>query len=162
MDIKSLMIGDLVYVNPWDDKKPTYPSRVTGINYNSWRGEEFADWVDCEVWDEISLDSISPIPLTNEILEKNGFEKIKIAYTFDKYRYHCTLTNEKVFIDCIPYNNENLIVPNWFGVQIVNNELDAQTNLNSSCTIPCAYVHELQHAFHMIKRDKTADNIKLI
>ena len=91
---------------------------------------------------------VEPIPLTQEILEKNGFEKIHLAYTVDKYHYLYAVS-QRVFIKCLPFQNENLKVSNWFGVQIVNNELDAQTNLNSSCDVTCAYVHELQHALRL-------------
>jgi hypothetical protein len=72
MEIKTLMIGDLVYIRPWG-ADPT-PNKITAISYNSWQGNDYADWVDCVEWDELSPNEIEPIPLTPEILKKNGFE----------------------------------------------------------------------------------------
>ena len=133
MDIKSLMIGDWMYVNPWDDKKPTYPSRVTGINYNSWSGEDFCDWVDCEVWDEISLDKIRPIPLTNEILEKNGFS----CKGHDHYHFECG--------DCYVL----AAYPRLGG----STEIFFQSHKMKYRGV-IRFVHELQHALRQCEIDK--------
>lgn len=71
MEIKTLMIGDLVYIRPWGADQT--PDKITAISYNSWQGNDYADWVDFVEWDELSPNEIEPIPLTSEILEKNGF-----------------------------------------------------------------------------------------
>lgn len=149
MNANELLYGIYVYFNCFDGSKITV--KVTGFKDGVVYGvsEHGSHWC--------NIRKVEPIPLTAEILEQNGFEKIKIAYTFNKYRYLCSLKKNRVFIDCIPYSNENLIVPNWFGVQVVENELDAQAHLNSSCTIPCAYVHELQKALSICKIKKTIE-----
>ena len=66
------MVGDWVIPHIYDSKLE--PSKIVGIHYNSYKGKDHVNWVDCEVWDELSMDDIEPIPLTPEILEKNGFE----------------------------------------------------------------------------------------
>lgn len=72
LNCKSLMIGDWVMVYPWDET-PWKPQKITDINFHSWEGTDFCDSVGVEGWDELSLDQIKPIPITPEILEKNGF-----------------------------------------------------------------------------------------
>ena len=74
MKANELQIGDWVIPHVFDSTLE--PSKIVGIHYNSYKGKDYADWVDCEVWDELSLNDIEPIPLTTEILEKNGFEDI--------------------------------------------------------------------------------------
>lgn len=71
MKVNQLMIGDWVMPRIWG--ADSEPNKIVGIQYNSYRGKDYVDWVDCEVWDELNMDDIKPIPLTPEILEKNGF-----------------------------------------------------------------------------------------
>ena len=89
MKANEIMIGDLVYFNYWDGK---YTQHIHGINYNSWRGEEYADWVDTEIDDEASIVCIEPIPLTAEILEKN--------IPFERY-WDATKSNPKGNYRCL-------------------------------------------------------------
>ena len=137
-NVKVLMIGDWVLVKPFPDSKPV-KSKVTAINYNSYRGKGYTDWVDTEFWDELSLNEIEPIPLTPEILEKNGFEDI------GDNTYQLT---ER---------------PYWFWVDFYNHEYgcefdtstyeyeDSEHRLNLK-GIP--YVHELQHALRLCRIEK--------
>jgi hypothetical protein len=74
LSCKDFMVGDWVIPHVYDSKLE--PSKIVGIHYNSCKGKDYVDWVDCEAWDELSLSDIEPIPLTAEILEKNGFENI--------------------------------------------------------------------------------------
>lgn len=71
MEVNKLMIGDWVIPCIWD--ADSTPSKIVGIYYNSYRGKDYVDWVDCEVWEELDMNDIKPIPLSEEILEKNGF-----------------------------------------------------------------------------------------
>ncbi len=73
MKATELMIGDWVLISVWDCKP--FPSKVTSINYNSYQGKDFVDWIDTEDEEDIGMYAVQPIPLTPEILEKNGFEK---------------------------------------------------------------------------------------
>lgn len=73
MKATELMVGDWVQISVWDCKP--FPSKVTSINYNSYQGKDFVDWIDTEDEEDIGMYEVQPIPLTPEILEKNGFEK---------------------------------------------------------------------------------------
>lgn len=98
MKANELMIGDWVYLNYWDGK---YPQQIHGINYNSWRGEGYADWVDTDIDDEASIKNVEPIPLTAEILEKNGFkdEDADLLYTFyDGWNFE--IHNKTMLVSC--------------------------------------------------------------
>lgn len=73
MKATELMVGDWVLISVWDCKP--FPSKVTSINYNSYQGKNFVDWIDTEDEEDIEMNDVQPIPITPEILEKNGFEK---------------------------------------------------------------------------------------
>lgn len=65
MEAKLLMIGDWVLV----DSKPTKVDNVDIDSINT-------TYVCGEVEDYIKEEKVSPIPLTPEILEKNGLDKV--------------------------------------------------------------------------------------
>ena len=70
IDIRDLRVGNWVMVYPWDET-PWEPEKITDINFHSWEGTDFCDSVGVEGGDELSLDRIKPIPLTEETLKKN-------------------------------------------------------------------------------------------
>lgn len=74
IDIRDLRVDDWVMVYPWDET-PWGPKKITGISFHSWKGTYFCSSVGVEECGEFPLDQIKPIPLTKEILEKNGFEE---------------------------------------------------------------------------------------
>lgn len=78
-------------------------------------------------------DKISPIPLTPDILEKNGFQK-EYARPWMLYR----LDNMGLY----------------------KQEFGYATSFGMSMR-PLRYVHELQHALRMCGLDKLADNFKI-
>lgn len=89
MDIKSLMIGDWVMMKPFPNSEP-FPNQIVGIEYNSWEGADYCDWVNCKEWGELSLNEIEPIPLTKEILEKNGFIRYGTSYILKESMFELT------------------------------------------------------------------------
>lgn len=113
MKVTELMIGDWAMVKD-------YPTIATPTQI---RNEHFVR----------SLVSFEPIPITTEILEKNGFE-IK--------RFVSRIWNEYL----IEYDYENVLF-------IHNNE--------SQLHIKCSYVHELQHALRLCRLHELADNFKI-
>ncbi len=123
MRIKDIMVGDWVIPHIFDSTLE--PSKIVGIHYNSYKGKDYVDWVDCEVWDELSMNDIEPVPLTAEILEKNGFEKWDDGW-------------------CI-YDQENTgIEVAWAGTILkIGGECG---NLELSAVM---YVHDLQHALRL-------------
>ena len=122
MKASELMIGDWVMVCPWDET-PWKPKKITDINFHSWEGVDFCDDVGVEGWDELSLDQIKPIPLTKEILEKNGFVKDD---TWDEWVH---------FTNGIIIDFTLLVDEDGFRLDIPNARIN--------------YVHELQHALKL-------------
>lgn len=123
-----LMVDDWVYISPWDCEP--YVNKICGISYYSWQGKDYCDWVDCEDWDELSLDRITPIPLTDEILKKNGFEYY--------HKNFASLNQDDLFkLEMIEWPDENGIGGIWkIGI------------------IEIRYVHELQHALKLCNINK--------
>ena len=77
MKANELNTGDWVLIK----RTPSYecPYKICSINNYSILGEDYEDWIEVEADEEIKLEDIEPIPLTAEILEKNGFECIEVG-----------------------------------------------------------------------------------
>lgn len=153
MAIQDIMIGDWVMVYPWDET-PWKPKKITDINFHSWEGADFCDSVGVEGWDELSLNQIKPIPLTAEILEKNGFAKvvenehwctyqflIPTSYKETPYSIQFTFCNE-------PTSSVNTIFNCWGPT---SSEGRGVNDINM-CNLE--YVHELQHILKLCKISK--------
>lgn len=115
MKANELMIGDWVIVN-------TYPEKVKLI------GETLI-----KVWNRdnsIDVDDVSPIPLTAEILEKNGFIRFGTGYILERERFG--LVN--------PSSPNNYLDNYWLRISIK--------------AVHIEYVHELQHALRLCGIEK--------
>ena len=154
-------IGD--WVIPYIFDTALKPSKIVGISYNSYRGEDYVDWVDCEVWDELSLNDIKPIPLTEKILERNGFKKYEGDYHNE---YVCEKWDETSYYEIVicwkdSYDNGALDAFNhvqWdegWKLDIIG---EGSYNKGWCKTI---YLHELQHALRLCGLNELADNFKL-
>lgn len=125
------MIGDWVLVKG----VPTivYDVQESGINI------EFRPF-DAWVYDsETSEEDISPIPLTPEILEKNGFEPIENkvvdeAYIFDRNEFE----EPDIIIRRFDFNDSFVLC----------------TVMDNTAIISIAYVHQLQHALRLCGIEK--------
>ena len=142
MKATDLMIGDWVLISVWDCNP--FPSKVTSINYNSYQGKNYVDWIDTEDEEEIGMYAVQPIPITPEILEKNGFNKPQDAgdgtlicgMTIGPYK----LTFQSVFV-----------LPIFTIENVVDNDN------NHTCLVfkdEIYNVHELQHALRLCGIDK--------
>lgn len=138
MKANELQIGDWVYLNYWDGK---YTQQIHGINYYSWRGEGYSDWVDTEIDDEASINNIEPVPLTAEILEKNGFKK-EIDDMGDPYY------SLKDYTFSLYYFFDANVISLYAGGHRVFLEKKI-------------YVHELQHALRLCGLADIADNFRI-
>jgi hypothetical protein len=116
MKATDLMIGDLVYIHEPECKG----HRIDSIDELD--GQVGADG---EVYDECD---IRPIPLTEEILEKNGFKKVNMTVDGDYRHYHLHGV-------CISWEEQSSF---WYG------EGD----------IEFKYVHELQHLLRLCGIEK--------
>ena len=120
---KRLMVGDWVCLK--DDVQYESPMKVDGILVHniSLEGEGFLGDAD---------EIISPIPLTAEIMENNGFNRY-----YDSH-FYSLLNGFTVAIADEPY------ITSAFNVDIT-----------------VYYVHELQHALRLCGFDELADNFKV-
>ena len=132
------MVGDLVRSK---DKQETIRVKeilnfeVDGIVHQgingSWACFECLGWYEC--------DDIEPIPLTDEILENNGFD---IDYHHAMFYFNKdTLDEVRVHVD---YAEDY--------------DIDSPDYRMSGC---CRNVHELQHALRFCGLEELADNFKI-
>ena len=128
MEASELMIGDLVTFKDCQYDKDMVVIKIYEINQE---GNAFVFIDDSEVLDEVTIDEeFVGIPLTQEILEKNGFN-IEIApYTPDWKR--CILN------------------PNFF----LEDRLKGCYHFNGNNLAKINYVHELQHALKLCRIEK--------
>lgn len=130
MKANELMIGDWVY--RMDFKIPV-PSKIIGmevINYD--KMEYVVDVFNKNGYNvQLYLNEVQPIPLTPEILEKNGFEEYDGLYRLD--------IAEGVFVNADFKSKEPFV------------------SIHNTCyrAIPiCKYVHQLQHALRLCGIEK--------
>ena len=120
MKVSDLMIGDWVYM-----EKSGKPVRVESVGYTVFAGYEHFQEIDG------SLYGINPIPLTHEILEKNGWI-LKEFGCHKQFQYSFEDCDTEIILK-IDYENPNFII-SCFRVGF---ELK--------------YVHELQHLLNLCK-----------
>lgn len=135
MKATDLMIGDWVCLK--DDTKSELPLKVDGVLIDdiSLEGDGFLGGVD---------GLIRPIPLTPEILEKNGFGFTRNSDTKSVWNGWWIYKGLELAASCL--NREG----NW----------PCYINIYDS-NIKCEYVHQLQHALRLCKLDDLADNFKI-
>lgn len=121
MDAKDLMIGD------WTQKREGdhfVNVQVLGVIDN------LVTYLCGSTEGTITANGIEPIPITSEILEKNGFE-------WDSYHKQFTIVCGTIHIGWGFYKN-CLSISDW------SDDGDSQIS-----SIRCVYVHELQHAIRV-------------
>lgn len=90
---------------------------------------------------EMEVPEWEPIPLTPEILEKNGFERDELI---ESYNHYCGMDNRVSLNDDFYYINSR-------------NTWHVHVDSEDYCTIAnceLTYVHELQHILRLCKIDK--------
>lgn len=122
MKANEIQIGD--YVEPRQCMIPTVYCKVEGIYPDGTVHLDKAEML-------FTLDELTPVPLTPEILEKNGFvdERSNYAYRTDNYHvcYYCA--------------DERLSINKYGAILDVH----------------CFYVHQLQHALRLCGIEKTIE-----
>ena len=121
MKLNEIMVGDWVYV-----ENVHKPVRVTSVGYTVFANYEHFQEVDGSVY------GIQPIPLTSEILTKNGFERIEGTggdFLLKGFLYWSSFA-KRIFIQGHPNQTD------WIDV------------------CKCQYVHELQHALKLYEIEK--------
>lgn len=125
MTANELMVGDWVL---WKDK-PVQIARVSGVVYSFGHIDVTLAHCGSGVLETHDIKSISPIPLTTEILEKNEIDTVfKTRYKGFYLEYHAEVGMIMLYV----YNNGSF-QPTGVGFK---------------------YVHELQHALRLCGIDK--------
>lgn len=134
MDITKFMIGDWVYSSFTE-----HPCKITHIGL-------FGDgYIEVGVTDVLGLKdaaSLTPIPLTQEILEKNG-----IIYDYDDE--FCVADYTYMKVKGYQYTEDNILIDYCNGrLEVINDITDSQITMDIN------YVHELQHALKICEIEK--------
>ena len=135
MKAAELMIGDWVCLK--DDIKCELPLKVDGVLTDdiSLEGEGFLGGAE---------GLIRPIPITPEILEKNGFVFVKSSDMDTVWNGWWIYENLELGTCCLDRED------NW----------PCYINIVDS-NIKCEHVHQLQHALRLCGFDELADNFKI-
>lgn len=129
MDAKELMIDDWVSVRH-SHKEPTF-ERVRGI------GTDVVLVLKESGVDVIDVSLVDSIPLTKEMLEKNGFEFFDSSYFNDIVSI--TFLSSCIYFNCHVYKGEVC--------DVIERHID--------------YVHELQHLLRVCELADMANNFKI-
>jgi len=142
MDCKDLMIGDWVKV---EEPTETVKARVLGVHKDGVINYEV--FYSCvRATGQIHTDYVSPIPLTEEILVNNGFEK---AYT----KVHGIMVDENLWFGHIGADYVELRLEG--NVAIWKDYDEKADGLYSNYLFPLpTSVHELQHLFRLCGVEK--------
>jgi len=126
MKLEELMIGDWVHC-------PQLVDKVEEDDGNCQVKQLHVANLDVYSFKELKYDEIEPIPITPEILEKNGFERFPSSKIISYSDCDITLDYD---------GNEHV----WY-FSACNDDVDISI-------ITISYVHELQHALRLCKIDK--------
>jgi len=127
MKANELMVGDWVYIKDYPMIKS--PQRI--------RPEHFVR----------SLVDFEPIPLTSDILEKNGFVSNKHVYPYPYYEYINEEDEVKIGF-AYPQGNRTSYKEPWVYIDSEHVFIEH---------LPCIFVHQLQHALRLCGIDKTIE-----
>ena len=132
MKATELMIGDWVMVKVLSQIPNTYV-------LHTWTANDY------------SMDiQVKPIPLTPEILEKNGFERGVVIPS----KFYRNIDNEQL-IFCPHGSCYDLGYVHW------NESNDADIMHRLEVQQPIMYIHQMQHALRLFGLDELADNFKV-
>lgn len=124
MKIEELQIGD------WVKGTNTEPYKLVAISYCE-------QVVENEYNYNIDITDLQPIPLTVEILEKNGFEKMKTVAKNHDWRWDTANT----IVTAEPFGDDEWLV----GANKVN---------TGTVRMLVSYVHQLQQVLRIFKIEK--------
>lgn len=137
LQAKDLMVGDFVKIKTDDDTFIKVQIRTLEFDI-MWTNID-----DDETCDAISYDDIEPIPLTPEILKKNGF----LEQSEDHMRYFKSYDENYYFgFESISYYLDTKIA-------IVTKE-GKQSSFQEKLEFVCTCVHQLQHALKLCGIEK--------
>lgn len=151
MNIQELSVGDWVKTT---DKDFRGSRECTIQNIEKWRNNYVlvVKFKDGSI-ETLGLGCFEPIPLTPEILEKNGFVKQNKFY--DTYEYTTLLgtTLRQCIITKYQSKQFNTLTVREEDTKKEGNDLERVTK-HLNLIIPEVYVHHLQYAFRIIHPNK--------
>ena len=127
-----LMIGDKVMVKVLSQIPNTYV-------LHTWTANDYSRDI-----------QVKPIPLTPEILEKNGFERSVMIPS----KFYRNIDNEQLMF-CSYGSCYGLGYVHW------NESNDADIMHRLEVQQPIMYIHQMQHALRLFGLDELADNFKV-
>ena len=133
---QDLQIGDWVVYN--GDVEYCYPIKVEGMDIAT-------DSLITTDRDDVGFDGVWPIPITPEILEKNGFEKILDEDNTECYRYYNSAADG--YIKITLYDG---LDGDW-GIGIENYEKSDGNHIVYRNDLIFLNVHQLQQAMRLCK-----------
>ena len=147
MEAKNLMVNDWVY--RIDFKNPV-PSKIIGIEVVNYDKMEYVvDVLNKNGYNvQLYLNEIKPIPITPEILEKNGFEKVLDEDGTECYRYYNSAADGYIKISL--YNGGD---GDW-SIEIINYEKFDDNEIVYNNNFIFLKVHQLQHALRLCGIEK--------
>lgn len=131
LEISDLSIGDWVR---WNDKTCRV-CLIDGVSLTVELAEELGGTI------EVAIDELSGIPLTPEILEKNGWLPPRKAIELDTWWW---TNGTDTAIEANEYNGE------WYLTIIEQKEIQYRNRVG----IGLKYLHELQHALRLAGFEK--------
>ncbi len=144
MKANELMIGDWVQGSPCGqhcdrNNKTYYKIALLDIGNNCW------GYSVCGALVELKYDDIFPIPLTPEILEKNGFKKVQIHGEKQDDIFQCF--DGEIIIEVGIYNPNFILIHYRYEIPdgINSGELSSIVKVDGGKF----YLHELQHALRL-------------
>lgn len=138
MKTEELMIGDLVYIGESDDFHG-YIGKVVIINGET---EYITVHIPNMHLHDVFVEDIQPIPLTSELLEKNGFNCLDQIASVEPYYWFFFDKETEVKIKAFNTIFKGLLV------ECVNPVNNATTYKQ------CEFVHEFQHALRLCEIEK--------
>ena len=135
MKTNELTVGVFVYFNCFDGSKIIV--RVTGFK----DGIVYGDSENGSHW--CNIEKVEPIPITPEILEKNGFSANKHVYHYPYYEYENKEDKLKIGF-AFPQGDKTSYKDYWV---YIDSEYVFVEHL------PCMYVHQLQNALSGIEKE---------
>jgi len=142
LSIDSIQIGDWVYRIDFNTPVPSKIIGIEVVNYD--KMEYVVDVLNKNGYNvQLYLNEIKPIPITPEILEKNGWEQSNIDVVDDDVQYGCAYGS--------------FYVTWWRKVKLLScyfEDNSAGLHYEMISEMPIKYVHQLQNALRLCGIDK--------
>lgn len=149
MKVTELMIGDYV-------KYQGYNYIVEEISAKGWVHLIHSEAkVRVNMTSDYIIDLLEPIPITSEILKKNGLEKVIDEDGTECYRYYNHAADGYIKISLYDGGDSD-----W-SIEIINYEKFNDNEIVYSNNFIFLKVHELQHILRLCNLNELANNLKL-